>query len=158
MDKIIDFIDSILMKLLSLIIVAIAVIVIISVALRYLFGISYVWLQELIVFMFIFTTFFGSVVAYKRNEHLSIDIFYRKFPEKIKRGLNILFNLLVFYLNFQIIRVSLKWIDRVGNVVTPGMRIPMSYIYIILPISSVIMSIYVFADIVQKIKDIKSQE
>jgi len=108
--------------------------------------------------MFIFTTFFGSVVAYKRNEHLSIDIFYSKFPEKIKRVLNIFFDLLVFYLNFQIIRVSLKWIDRVGNVVTPGMRIPMSYIYIILPISSVIMSIYVFADIVQKIKDIKSQE
>ncbi|MFW5988316.1 MAG: TRAP transporter small permease [bacterium] len=89
MYKIIDFIDSILMKMLSFIIVAIAVIVIISVALRYLFGISYVWLQEIIVFMFIFTTFFGSVVAYKRNEHLAIDIFYKKFSYKTKIILNI---------------------------------------------------------------------
>jgi TRAP-type C4-dicarboxylate transport system permease small subunit len=158
MDKIIDILDFILMKVLAVVIILIALMVIISVSLRYLFGISYVWFQELIVLMFIFTTFFGSVVAFKRDEHLSIDIFYRKFPPKIKNFVNIIFDILIVYLNWQIINVSIKWIKRVGNVVNPGMRIPMSYFYSILPISSFFLLIYLFGDIIQKIKDIRLQE
>jgi len=158
MDKIIDFLDLILMKVLTAVIILIAVIVIISVSLRYLFGISYVWFQELIVLMFIFTTFFGSVAAFKRDEHLSIDILYSKFPNKIKVIFNIVFDILIFYLNWQIINVSIRWIKRVGNVVNPGMRIPMSYFYAILPVSSFFLLIYIFGDIIQKIKDIRLQE
>jgi TRAP-type C4-dicarboxylate transport system permease small subunit len=158
MDKIIDILDFILMKVLTAVIILIALMVIISVSLRYLFGISYVWFQELIVLMFIFTTFFGSVAAFKRDEHLAIDIFYRKFPPKIKNFVNIIFDILIVYLNWQIINVSIKWIKRVGNVVNPGMRIPMSYFYAILPISSFFLLIYLFGDIRQKIKDIRLQE
>ena len=158
MDKIINFVDQLILKLLIIILIAIAVMVIVSVFLRYLFGISYVWFQELIVYMFIFTTFFGSVLAYKRDEHLAIDIFYRKFSPKIKNAVQVIFDILIFYLNIQLIRVSIQWIKRVGNVVTPGMRIAMSYIYIILPLSAFLMLIYLLADIIQKIKVIKSQE
>jgi len=151
-DKFIDLIDQLILRIVMGVIISIAVVVIVSVFLRYLFGISYVWLQELIVFLFIFSTFFGSALAYYRNEHLAIDIFYVKLPDKIKNILDIFFDILILYLNYQIIKVSFKWMERVGNVVTPGMRIPMSYIYFILPASAFLMIIYLLSNIYMKIK------
>lgn len=152
MDKLIELIDQLLLRIVMGVIISIAAVVIVSVFLRYLFGISYVWLQELIVFLFIFSTFFGSALAYYRNEHLAIDILYVKLPDRIKNILDIFFDILILYLNYQIIIVSFKWMDRVGNVVTPGMRIPMSYIYFILPASAFLMIIYLLSNIYRKIK------
>lgn len=152
MEKFIDIMDSLLMKIIMMIIVLMTLITIVSVFLRYFFGISYVWVEELTLFMFISTTFFGSVLAFKRREHLAIDILYRKFSAKVKRILNIIFDLLILYLYWQIITISMQWINRVGNVVTPGMRVSMKYIYIILPLSGVLMCLYLVVDIYRKFK------
>ncbi|QTL99630.1 TRAP transporter small permease subunit [Iocasia frigidifontis] len=153
MNRIIEIVDSLLMKITINVIALMTITIIISVFLRYLFGISYVWVQELIVFMFIFTTFFGSVLAFRRGEHLSIDIFSIKFPDKAKKIVNIFFDISILYLYWQVIKVSFKWINKVGNVVTPGIRIPMKYLYFILPLSAVFMIFYVVIDVYQRIKN-----
>lgn len=155
MNKILNLLDVFLLKILVVVLSLMTLSVIIAVFLRYFFGISYVWFQELIVYLFIFTTFFGSVIAYSREEHLAINVLYNKFSEKVQIKLKLFFDLLILYLNLQLIRVSIKWINQVGNVVTPGMRIPMKYIYIILPLSSVLMLLYSIGNIYLKFKKIK---
>lgn len=44
--------------------------VIISVFLRYVLGITFVWAEEAITYFFIATTYFGAILGVKENEHI----------------------------------------------------------------------------------------
>lgn len=142
LKKIFKLLDKIILNICIVFMGLIALFVISSVILRYFFGIAFVWSQELITFLFIFTTFFGSVIAIQYEEHISIRYFYKLMPDKIQRFMDIIFKIFLVYLQVQIIRVSLQWIDKVGNVLTPGLRFPVRYIYMILPISALLMIVY----------------
>lgn len=63
------------------------------VLLRYLFGISYIWMQETYVWMHAFIFMLGSGFTYLMNEHVRIDIFYRDASKKYKKFVNLVGNL-----------------------------------------------------------------
>ena len=63
------------------------------VLLRYLFGISFIWMQETYVWMHAFIFMLGSGFTYLMNEHVRIDIFYREASRKYKKIVNLIGNL-----------------------------------------------------------------
>jgi TRAP-type mannitol/chloroaromatic compound transport system permease small subunit len=63
------------------------------VLLRYLFGISFIWMQETYVWMHAFIFMLGSGFTYLMNEHVRIDIFYREASSKYKKIVNLIGNL-----------------------------------------------------------------
>jgi TRAP-type transport system small permease protein len=117
--------------------------VIITVILRYFFGISYIWAEELVTRLFILTTFFGAVVAIEKREHIKIDFFLKMMPKKTQQILaDVIIQIIIIIVQIQVIRSSIKWIKIVGNAITPGMRIPTKYIYIFLPLSALLIIFY----------------
>ena len=61
----------------SLLVVMMSLNVFIVVVLRYLFGISFIWMQETYVWMHAFIFMLGAGFTYLNDDHVRIDIIYR---------------------------------------------------------------------------------
>ena len=67
--------------------------VFIVVVLRYLFGISFIWMQETYVWMHAFIFMLGAGYAYLNDDHVRIDIIYRNASYSYKIVINLLGNI-----------------------------------------------------------------
>ena len=83
------------------------------VVLRYLFGISFIWMQESYVWLHAFIFMLGAGFTYLSNEHVRIDVFYRDASKKYKSIVDILGNIiLVFPFLYIIWKYSFTFVTR----------------------------------------------
>lgn len=115
-----------------------ALCVIFTVIARYFFSLSWKELEEFVTTLFAFTTFWGLGVAVLENEHVVIDILYRLFKPRVQRIISV-FNLLVaLAVTLTVCVFSFSYIAKVGSHLSPGMMIPMKYLYGIMPVCFII--------------------
>ena len=91
-NKIAGFICAILVVLMSLNVFLVVV-------LRYLFGISFIWMQETYVWMHAYIFMLGAGYTYLNDDHVRIDIIYRsssKLYKALVDSIGIIFLLLPF--------------------------------------------------------------
>lgn len=125
--------------------------VIYSVIARYFFGISHTFLEEFITTVFAFTTFWGMGICVMENEHVIIDSVYNLFPPKAKKLITI-FNYLVVLLMEGILMVyGAKYALKFGHQISMGMRIPMLWMYGIIPLGSAIGMVCVLIKLIEYI-------
>ncbi|MDD5454825.1 MAG: TRAP transporter small permease [Candidatus Ratteibacteria bacterium] len=136
---------------------AVAVLVIATVFLRYLFNVTFTWTEELIIFLFIATTYFGSILGVREDEHVKISIFKEKLPPKIKIIFEILISCIIISVVVASAILSRDWIVRAGRPLSPGIKIPYFSIYIIVPIAFALIAIYECREIVLKVNDFKKK-
>ncbi len=63
---------------------------------RYVFGIGILSLQELIIYCHGITFLVCAAYAFSKDQHVRVDIFYRKFSKRRKKNINLLGN--IFFL------------------------------------------------------------
>ena len=118
-----------------------ALLVIFTVSARYFFSLAWKELDEFITVLFTFTTFWGLGIAVLENEHVTIDILSRLFKHSAKRVSSI-FNLLVALIVVAVACVySFIYIGKIGGHLSPGMMIPMKFIYGIMPVCFIICAV-----------------
>lgn len=115
----------------------IALIVMLTVILRYFFSITFIWVEEFVTFAFIFTTFWGVGACILKNEHITIDYLFNMLTGKVRIALGIINNIIVIFVCYVVLLNSFKWIAAVGNQISDGLRINMKYVYILMPISMI---------------------
>lgn len=122
----------------------IAVAVIITVILRYFFGITFSFLEELITLVLAFSAFWGIGMCALENEHVVIDFFYLKIPSKFRRFVDI-FNYLVIATTLVIVDYyTLNWISVAGKALSNGLRVPYKYIYGAMPLGITVSLLCIF--------------
>ena len=114
----------------------------INVILRYGFNISLAWSEELVREVIIYTTFIGCAAAVKRRSLIKIDVVVQLIP-KFSRFLNYFSNLMVIV--FSVMLVYYGWLMAALQVRTFQktiiLKIPLVYLYAILPLMGIIMFI-----------------
>lgn len=102
-----------------------------SVVLRYVFGFSYRWSDELARYLFIYIVFLGIPIAFREDIHAKIDYFTSTFFKKIKHALQVFCDLLITltitYIGYYTITMMQ---GRLGKTLSSGLKIPMGYIYL----------------------------
>lgn len=122
----------------------IAAAVIITVILRYFFGITFSFLEELITLVLAFSAFWGIGMCTLENEHVVIDFFYLKIPSKFRRFVDI-FNYLVIATTLVIVDYyTLNWISVAGKALSNGLRVPYKYIYGAMPLGITVSLLCIF--------------
>ena len=129
----------------------IIVLTILLVVMRYVFNSSIIGGNELMEYLFIYTTAIGAAVAVGRREHISITYFLEKLPEKLQVGVDVLGLLLVAGINILIAVLSNRWIAKVGSSESPVMRIPMWTIEISVPIGCLFAALYCLFVIIRRV-------
>ena len=127
-------------------------VMLLQVASRYLFNYSFVWSDEFVRYTFIWMVLLASGVAIRRKVHLGFDLFVAKLPRKLQVFLNVLNDLLIgVFLVFFFFK-SIELLRSAGLTPSPSMHIPMGVVYIVLPLSALVMFIYVLESIYRTIR------
>ncbi|URQ73478.1 TRAP transporter small permease subunit [SAR86 cluster bacterium] len=125
---------------------------------RYVFGIGILSLQELIIYCHGITFLVCSAYALKKDQHVRVDIFYRKFSKRRKKIINLFGN--IFFLQpmlwviliLSIDYVSFSWLIKETSAEPGGL--PFVYLYkSIILVSAVLLIMQSFANILSYFND-----
>ena len=112
---------------------------------RYVLGTSFTWTEEFARFSLIWLTILGAAYLNGKREHLSMDFLYQKFSLVNKRKASILIEVLIFL--FALIVMVIGGINLVYTTLhleqlSGTLRIPLGYIYAIMPFSGLLIMCY----------------
>lgn len=112
---------------------------------REIFGYSIAWSEELSVYLFVWFAYLGASVAIRKSAHNRVTFQYKLLPkdkvwmaELLADAVWLVFNLIILYLCYQFVfeKMNNFWKSQTVGV-------PMKYVYMILPLSFLLMSIRV---------------
>lgn len=143
MDRIFGKIE----KAMEVLIVFLFAVVIISgfgqVVARQILHKSFVWSEELCRYAGIWMILLATAIAFKRNEHISLEYFLLKFPKNIQK--------VIMLINYAGMTLVMGWfcyygwelIEKTGKVTSPAMKLPMGLVYISLILSGILSVLFI---------------
>ncbi len=130
-------------------------IIFVQVITRYLFGFTFEWSEELARFLFVWATFLGGALIMGEDGHLAVELMPRllkgKLPGKV---LDVFINLCGYVFILLMIVQGWKMTEMMTFQEAPGLGIPMSWVYVIMPVSGCLMLLYHIKDSVKVIKSL----
>jgi TRAP-type C4-dicarboxylate transport system permease small subunit len=150
MDRISNFLTAATERLIALLISFMIILVFAQVLFRYVIHIPFPGTEELVTNMVIWNTFLAAALAIKRNRHLTIDIFTKKFPPRFLRYYEIFVQGLISIYTVIVFAMGLKYVLISWEQVTEYFEIPMSIPYGIFPVSAGLMIFYLVESIIKK--------
>ncbi len=141
MKRILDFFDNVPVTkfISSVFILAMSVIMVMNVILRYCFHFSFNWSDEIIRYLCIYMSFLGVAASWKYGTHIGVTVFVEKmFPEKSRKYFRALLSYFGFVLVGRIVASSQT---------SPALHLPMYLIYGTVPASALLSIIQMLLQI-----------
>lgn len=115
------------------------VLIFIQIISRVILSSSFAWTDEVARYLMIWLTFLAASVGFKHGAHIGVEVFVRNLPKTLKIILQIIAALASFV--FFVIMISMGWeiISVSMKQTSPALNIPMGYVYIIFPISGMLI-------------------
>ncbi|MCR4818504.1 MAG: TRAP transporter small permease subunit [Fretibacterium sp.] len=150
MNKAIKLLDKIISLILIVLVAFLAVGVSATIVLRYFFGISFAAFEEFLSMSFIFITLFGSALAIREKQHISISFLANWIvgnSRKRKIISTLLIDVSILFVCSVLCVYSCKWIGKVGNLLSQNSHLPMKVYYIFMPITFGLTIVYTLLDV-----------
>ncbi|WP_100832666.1 TRAP transporter small permease [Alteribacter populi] len=109
-----------------------------------------VWSEELAKLIFIYVGLFGVTACIKDNSHVAIDFFVQKLPPAFQKGIHVFNQVLILATLVTIFIISIRITGRQAPIDIVSLRISYIYMYIALPIFSLLM---IFRQIHRNVKE-----
>lgn len=139
MRKFIDGINECLKWTIIIAMFVMLFVIFIQVIFRYVFQHSLTFSEELARYLFVYIVFFGTAVVARENGHIVVGVLVQRLKGKIAKYTKvaaytsiILFVTILFYHGSKIVTLT-------SYQLSPALRIPMSYIYLAIPVASFVM-------------------
>lgn len=119
---------------------------------RYLLSSPSSFTDELAGFLLIWVGVLGAAYVAGRKEHLAIDILIQKSPPARQRLLQYIIHALIFLFALSVMvtgGVVLMYTRFVLQVKSAALQLPLGYVYIVLPISGLIIMFYELLHIIK---------
>lgn len=148
-------IDFILSKLLIIIMAVMVINVLWQVFTRFVIGTPSSFTDELARYLMIWVGILGAAYVSGRNMHVAIDVLPAKAGSKTQRKLKILVYLLIILFalcamvigGFNLVFLSYKLGQQ-----SPALQIPLALVYLVIPISGLLIIFYKVSDILNQNK------
>lgn len=117
---------------------------------RYAFGSQADWSEELARFLLIWIGLLGAAYAAGQKMHLAIDLLMPKLDQDKQRMLFIFINSLIILFAFAVLIVGgfrLIYLTKILGQLSAALRIPMYLIYMVIPISGLLVVYYKVHDL-----------
>lgn len=152
-------IDRILEIFLIIIMSTLVIDVVWQVASRYIFANPSSFTDELAGFLLIWVGMAGAAYVKGKNEHLAIDILHSKLSPQNRARLLIFINSLIVIFCISIMIIGGIWLVYTRFVlgqISAALQIPIGYVYMIVPITGILMTYYAIDDIKLFFQELKS--
>jgi TRAP-type C4-dicarboxylate transport system permease small subunit len=127
-DKILSFFIKVIGTILSLTII-------LQIFSRIIMIHPFTWTEELSRFSFIWFCFLGSAYALHKKLHMGIDYFYRQYRPEKQRKIEIFVQLIILLFGALLIYYGIVLVQLTSIQLSTILRIPMSYMFSVLPIT-----------------------
>ena len=114
--------------------------------------------EELARYMLIWIGILGAAYVAGQKLHLAIDLLSTKLIGKSKALLEIFIQLCIFVFSFFVMVIGgirLVYITLQLNQISAALQVPLGYVYLVLPISGILMMFYSIYFITEEMKKIK---
>ncbi|MEM9884788.1 MAG: TRAP transporter small permease [Bacteroidota bacterium] len=138
-------IDKILGGFLALLMAVMTLDVLYGVFTRYVLGDQPGWTEEVARFLLIWIGILGAAYASGQGNHLSIDLISGKLTDANNKRLSVFVNLLILAFAIGVLIVGgirLIYITSYLGQTSPALKLPMSIIYSVLPLSGLLIVVY----------------
>jgi len=125
-----------------LLMLAMVTIIFSQVVARYALGNSLTWSEEVGRHIFVWLTFLGAALAVRTKGHVALDMLVNHLPRKLQVAVLGLGHLVMMIFAAVLIYAGVYMITLGSRQMSAALQIPMKYIYIILPISGVLIIFY----------------
>jgi TRAP-type transport system small permease protein len=132
--------------------VAICVIVFSGVFFRYFLHIGLGWTEELARYLQVWMTFVGATIAVKRWAHFQLTIVDQWIPPAMRRFTRVFAILVVMTLAAIMIKHGLDITRVTWNQTSPVLGWPIGYLYLLAPVSGVLMEIFALRHLVRALR------
>src|SRR5699024_371587 len=140
-SKIVTNINKITELLTSSFLVIMVAIIFVQIVSRVLVQSSFPWTEELARFLMIWVTFLGAAFSFQHGAHIGISMLTNKLPKKLNGIIQLLIGLLCTIL-FDVLFIQvLELVDKSASQTSPAMRLPLNYVYLLIPISAILLII-----------------
>lgn len=123
---------------------------------RYILNAPSTFTDELARFLLIWVSLLGAAYLSGKNGHIAITVLPQKLNPSNRLKLNILIRLLIIAFVFCVLIIGgsiLVYYTYTYLQITPSLQIPMAYVYLIGPISGLLIIYYKVSDIVTMLKE-----
>lgn len=107
------------------------------------------WSEEAARFLLVWLTFLGATVAYKHGRHIAVTILVERMPLVMQRLCRAATALVAIAFLAVIVVVGYDYMQMQSSQTSPSLRIPMNYVYAVMPLSAAIMIGYALIDLVE---------
>lgn len=132
-------------------ILALTILSIISVIMRYALNIVFIQTEELITFLFVASVFLGTVTVMQKKEHVNVTQIQNNVSGWARKALVIFQYIVVIAVQIIFVYASYHWISTNISFKTPGLRIPFWTIYWVVPFSAVLSAVIAVIDLIETI-------
>jgi TRAP-type C4-dicarboxylate transport system permease small subunit len=122
---------------------AMTVLVFLQVLFRYVLNSPLDWSEECASFAFVWMSLLGASIGLRNDQHPRLDIFFNRFPLNLQKIVKALINLAVVFMLVVLFFFGLKLTLSMRMQVTAALGYSVSFVYVVLPISALIMIIHV---------------
>ena len=140
-----EVLDSIMKNVLAGLMAIMVIVVSWQVATRYLLNSPSSYTEELASYLLIWISLLGASYALRLKAHLGIDVLTRKLAGGSKRTMEIVALLAVIFFSLLILVVGglrLVQVTFYLNQLSAAFQVPVAYVYLVLPLSGVLMIYY----------------
>lgn len=136
----------------NLAILAIVVVTVVAVVTRYLLNSPILWVEEILIALYLWAIMLGAASAMKTRKHISIDVFFMMLPKKAQRYAQ--------YVNDSICIVVLVVFGWLGlqlalesdDKITPILQISYLYVDLAVPVGCFWMAIYLLGHLINDMR------
>lgn len=108
-----------------------SIIIFIQVVMRYVFGSSLTWSEELARYLFVWLVYFSVAYTAKRQAHIRIDAAINLYPKALRPWIEILSEVIVLIFSIFIAYTSITVFQKISasGQISPALHIPMQFVY-----------------------------
>ena len=121
--------------------VVLTIIVFMDVILRYIFKQGFSWTQEVATLMLVWFSLIGMAIGVLERIHISIEMFTAKLPEKAIQVLECIDHILIAVFGGAMVYYGLLIMNMTKLSTLPATKMPSSVLYVILPLSGLLVLI-----------------
>ncbi|MEI3607655.1 TRAP transporter small permease [Pseudogracilibacillus sp. SE30717A] len=125
----------------------------IGVIFRYVFNASLSWSEELSRYLFIWFIFISTSYAVTERAHIRVEALNGLVPKKIRPYINIIGRIIWFAFSLFVTYLGVTYALSMTTSVSAAMKLPMSLVYFGIPLGYFLMSLRLFFQIIESIKN-----
>lgn len=134
-----QILEKIMEYLVALIMFSLIMVVFTQVLLRYVLRTSLPWTEEMARYLFVWLVFIATSVCVKKQAHLGIDFLIIRLPQEVQRHFYTLSLVLSLAFSIVVVYKGYDLLSRSGDQISPMLHVPMSFVYIIIPVSYMVI-------------------